>query len=381
MLALSGASEFFGGNPFQGAFYSSSREPSRTSDNSLYDILGVHRDCSATEVKKAYRREARVHHPDKGGNAETFKKLTEAYEILSDEIKRENYDRYGLDGAKTGGGGNFRSASEFAQELFRGFGGGGGFPGAAFGNPFTMPLVFQLDITLEDLYKGRELIIPIESMRVSIDIQPGMSSGQELMLKGQFYDERGQARDLVFRLREVRHARFRRENADLLTELTVSLREALFGFERTIEMLDGTELVLKSQEGEILTHNDCLVVEQHGMPVWRSEGERGRLFVLVKVAMPKNMSALAGGGHKEELQRLLSLLDGAQTPDDSPGLSRSSVTSNGGGARKKRNKKGTSGQPSVVLQRSDLTYFGHYGSAQEEDDGEYGGNPFARFFR
>ena len=67
--------------------------------------------------------------------------------------------------------------------------------------------------------------------------------------------------------------------------------------------------------------------------------------MLVKVAMPKNMSALAGGGHKEELQRLLSLLDGAQTPDDSPGLSRSSVTSNGGGARKKRNKKGTSGQP------------------------------------
>ena len=79
-----------------------------------------------------------------------------------------------------------------------------------------MPLVFQLDITLEDLYKGRELIIPIESMRVSIDIQPGMSSGQELMLKGQFYDERGQARDLVFRLREVRHARFRRENAGCL---------------------------------------------------------------------------------------------------------------------------------------------------------------------
>ena len=68
MVTLCGSSEFFGGgNPFQGAFYGGSRGPSRSTDNSLYDILGVDRDCSTTEVKKAYRREARTHHPDKGG--------------------------------------------------------------------------------------------------------------------------------------------------------------------------------------------------------------------------------------------------------------------------------------------------------------------------
>jgi DnaJ-class molecular chaperone len=382
MVTLCGSSEFFGGgNPFQGAFYGGSRGPSRSTDNSLYDILGVDRDCSTTEVKKAYRREARTHHPDKGGDAETFKKLSEAYEVLSDEEKRANYDRYGLEGDRGSGGGNFRSASEFAQELFRGFGSSGGFPGAAFGNPFAMPLVFQLDISLEDLYKGRELVIPIQNMRVSVDIQPGMSSGQELMLKGQFYDERGQPRDLVFRLREVRHARFRRENADLLTELSISLQEALFGFERAIELLDGTTLVIKSREGEVLKHDDCLVVEEHGMPVWRVQGERGRLFVLVKIAMPRDLSAIRGSGNKEELQRLLSLLEGSHAADG-PGLARSGLARTGwSAAGGKKGEKGARGQPTVELQRSDLAYFGNYGSTFQDDDDKYGGNPFAHFFR
>ena len=381
-VGLSGASDFFGGgNPFQGAFYGSSRGPSRSIDNSLYDILNVDRDCTTAEVKKAYRREARTHHPDKGGDAETFKKLSEAYEVLSDEDKRASYDRYGLEGTRGGGGGNFRSASDFAQELFRGFGGGGGFPGAAFGNPFTMPLVFQLDLSLEDLYKGRELIIPIQNMRVSVDIQPGMSSGQELMLKGQFHDERGQARDLVFRLREVRHARFRRENADLLTEMTISLQEALFGFERAIELLDGTTLVLKSREGEILKNDECLVVEDYGMPVWRAERERGRLFVLIKIAMPENLNRLKkGSGHKEELQRLLSVLEGNEAADG-VGLQRSKGSTSSPTGRKKGKRGASGGDPIVEPQRSDLAYFGHYSATYDDDDEGYGDNPFAQFFR
>ena len=389
-LRLTGAraSDFFGGgNPFQGAFYGSSRGSSRSQDSSLYDLLGVDRGCSDVDIKKAYRRQARLCHPDKGGDAETFKKLSEAYEVLADEERRANYNRYGMagvEGAGRGGGAEFTSASDFARELFRGFGGGGGFPGAAFGNPFSMPLVFQLDLSLEDLYKGREIIIPIQNIRVSVNIQPGMSSGQELVLKGQFHDERGQARDLVFRLREVRHPRFQRKNADLLCELNISLREALFGFERSIELLDGDELVLASKEGDILNHNDCLLVEDIGMPVWRSDNERGRLFVVVKLTMPETLAALKkGSGQKEDLQYLLGILDGTQDPSSRPRADKGGHGLGHGAASNpnlaKRRKKGITedGRRIAELQRSDLGYFGHYGATYEDDEGD---SPFSRYF-
>ena len=116
-----------------------------------YRVLGVARDATESELKKAYRKGAIKHHPDKGGDPETFKSLAEAYDVLSDPEKRSVYDRYGKDGLKGGGVGadpfgrgfHFRSAEEIFSSFFGGrdpfesfFGGGMGFGGMGRGDPF-----------------------------------------------------------------------------------------------------------------------------------------------------------------------------------------------------------------------------------------------------
>src|SRR5581483_745689 len=88
--------------------------------SNYYEILGVPKGASADEIKRAYRKLAAEHHPDRGGNSDKFKQINEAYQVLSDSIKRSQYDQYG-------------QTFEQAQRQ-GGFGGGAGFGGA--GNPF-----------------------------------------------------------------------------------------------------------------------------------------------------------------------------------------------------------------------------------------------------
>mmetsp|Transcript_17663 Transcript_17663/g.15043 ORF Transcript_17663/g.15043 Transcript_17663/m.15043 type:complete len:91 (-) Transcript_17663:226-498(-) len=83
---------FFGGDPFGDFGGSSSRGDVDT--QKFYDILGVSKDATSSEIKKAFRKLAIKHHPDKGGDADKFKEITRAYEVLSDDEKRQRYDRY-----------------------------------------------------------------------------------------------------------------------------------------------------------------------------------------------------------------------------------------------------------------------------------------------
>ncbi len=132
-----------------------------------YDILGVSKDASQEEIKKAYRKKAHKHHPDKGGDEEKFKKVNQAYQVLSDEKKRKQYDQFGKAGAKGRGGfggrgggfqGNFQGAEFNAEDLgdiFGEFFGGGGFSGRSRkqkgGN-----IQIDMAITLEEAFTGVE---------------------------------------------------------------------------------------------------------------------------------------------------------------------------------------------------------------------------------
>lgn len=118
----------------------------------LYDILGVQKSASLDDIKKAYKKLAIKHHPDKGGDEETFKKISNAYSILSDEQKRTEYDLGGRVGGQRGGG---FSADDFFSQFFRG--GAQGFGGSDFfnrGKRKGNSLQYQLDMTLEEIYSG-----------------------------------------------------------------------------------------------------------------------------------------------------------------------------------------------------------------------------------
>ncbi|XP_054165410.1 dnaJ homolog subfamily A member 2-like [Oppia nitens] len=137
-------------------------------DNKLYDLLGVSKSASVNEIKKQYRKLAKTYHPDKNqdqNEAEKFKEISYAYEVLSDQKKREIYDRYGLKGLQEGGGSDF-GAEDLLSQMFGGGGGGGlfgglgGFPGfSGMGGRRRQrrgeDTVHPLKVTLEDLYNGK----------------------------------------------------------------------------------------------------------------------------------------------------------------------------------------------------------------------------------
>jgi len=152
---------FFGGRGFPGGFPGGQEEedeaPAQEIDNKkVYEVLGVDQKATTEEIKKAFRKLAIQHHPDKGGDTEKFKEINAAYEILSNEEKRNTYDKYGLEGLKNGG---------------MGAGGFGDFMDIFFGGnrnrgpretPQLKPTVRPVEITLRDAYHGKTMTVNVE---------------------------------------------------------------------------------------------------------------------------------------------------------------------------------------------------------------------------
>ncbi|KAL4455752.1 hypothetical protein ABPG74_003162 [Tetrahymena malaccensis] len=129
----------------------------------LYNIMGVDKKADINEIKKAYKKaclKGDYRHPDKGGDPEKFKKLNEAYEVLSNPEKRDIYDRYGLEGLKEGGGGS--GGSPF--DIFESFFGGGG--QRQTGPKKAKARAVETEVTLEDVYKGKMTEVKVKRKRV-----------------------------------------------------------------------------------------------------------------------------------------------------------------------------------------------------------------------
>jgi molecular chaperone DnaJ len=121
----------------------------------LYELLGVGRNATNDEIKKAYKKLAKKHHPDKGGDEDYFKKIANAYDVLSNSEKRSNYDRFGHDGPSFGRGGGGNPFADFASKF--GFGGFGGFAGgpqqqARYGSDISV----VVKLTQEEIFNGVE---------------------------------------------------------------------------------------------------------------------------------------------------------------------------------------------------------------------------------
>jgi curved DNA-binding protein len=273
-----------------------------------YDVLGVPRDASQDDVRRAYRKLAREYHPDLNSEAdaeERFKELGEAYEVLSDPDKRERYDRLGTQWRAqeaAPGSGDFEDFfagqgfdrdmnvefgdgvfSEFFERLF----GDGAAPRPS-GPLRGRDVDAMLELTLEDaLTGGRRRLTLGDGRSIEVNIPAGVREGQRIRLAGRGAPGRdgGPPGDLYLLVQFRPHPRFRRQGDDLQVDLPVTPWEAALGATVPVPTLTGTAQVrvpAGSSSGRRLR------LRGRGLP--RRDGEPGNLYATVQIAVPKELS-------------------------------------------------------------------------------------------
>ena len=276
-----------------------------------YALLGVSRDASDKEIRQAYRKLARQHHPDVNPGQkkaeEKFKLINEANEVLSDPEKRRKYDKYGanwkhadeLEQARAARGGDFSHA--FSEGLDGGYRVDfGGVPsGDIFERMFSgagvegfggSRLQYQVELSLEEAFKGATRYLEVQDggrrsspRRLEVKIPPGVDTGSKVRISA----GKGRQRDIYVHVALRPHRRFRRTGADLHTEVEVPLAEVVLGSEVAVPTLKGKVMLTIPQETQ---NGQTFRLAGQGMPRLDRSGARGDLYAVVKVALPRDLS-------------------------------------------------------------------------------------------
>jgi len=319
------------GGGFPGGFHGhGGSEDEEVDTEGLYNILGVDKNASEREIKKAFKRAALKHHPDRGGDAEKFKEVEKAKQILTDPEKRRLYDKYGEKGVERGGapgGGDI-------FDLFT-----GGRSRQERGPPKPKTITQTIDITLEDVYKGsaikrkwkikyaskryncgrcegqgsvrhvvrqgpmmlqtqrqcdacggRGFRLPDEKEVVksgTVHIPHGIKNGGKIVLHGEGHSLPDyQKGDVTFVVRLKKHKIYQRKGADLGCQQTLTLCQALCGYEFRLKHVSGKTLIVKSQPGEIVQPGDLKVLQDYGLPQKGNHFVRGHLYIQFKIVFP-----------------------------------------------------------------------------------------------
>ena len=293
---------------------------------SYYETLGVKKDSSTQAIKKAYRKLAMKYHPDqnKGDKAaeEKFKKISEAYAVLSDPEKRKQFDtfgesgfqqrysqedifqgfdlgdilkEFGLGGFSTGG---FR-ASSGAGSPFEGFfyqsgGPGSGYRTAARPQPVKgSDLTFEMSVSLNEILTGAEKTISLRQEgqveSVSVKVPKGIRGGQKLRLagKGSPSPMGGPPGDLYLVIKEQPHPSFTRDGSNLIMEKRIPFTKACLGSDINITSLEGKQLKVKVPAG--IQQQSKLRLKGHGLPSG-PKGSRGDIYVKIAIDIPKKLT-------------------------------------------------------------------------------------------
>ncbi len=270
-----------------------------------YKILGIEKSASEEEVKKAFRKLAHAYHPDKaGGDEAKFKEASEAYAVLSDAKKRQQYDAGGMGGF--GGGAGF-NPNDFGFD-FSGFGTQGFDSGdlsdilsSIFGGRRVRrgrDIAVDIELSFQESVFGTERKVLVNSKlvkqkEVSINVPPGIDDGQMIRLSGMGETlEGGVPGDLYVKVHVRKHPYLRKEGYNLVMDLSVKLSEALLGSERVIGTLDG-EVTMKVPAGT--KHGTILRVKGKGVPMesmsaGQTSIKRGDLYVRIMVEIPEKLS-------------------------------------------------------------------------------------------
>jgi curved DNA-binding protein len=286
-----------------------------------YKVLGVSSTATQDEIKAAYRKLARKHHPDLNPNDKEanrrFQQINEANEVLSDPENRKKYDQYGKDwqhaeafekarqssGQRQSGGGGFGGG-------FGGFGAGGTETGEEFGggefSDFFESLFgrssrgqrsayrgqdyqAELHLGLADAAATHQQVLTVNDKKIRITIPAGVENGQVIKLKGHGGpgSNGGPEGDLFITFIIAEDPRWRRDGSDLYTVAAPELYTAMLGGEIMVDTLNGkVKLKIKPET----PNGTSLRLKGKGFPVYKKEGQHGDLFVTIEIRLPSNLS-------------------------------------------------------------------------------------------
>lgn len=269
-----------------------------------YKELGLEKGASEAEIKKAFRKLARALHPDTNpdepGAEERFKRISEAYDVLSDPVKRAKYDQvnsqFNSFRSAPGGGTTWQDFGNAGRYNFNFDDLGKTFEGTSFGDlisqlfggrggrPRTRPqptseipaTVFSLTLTLEEAYFGVQKRLALGNSKFDVTFKPGITDGQRLKVPAG-----------VLEVRIAPHPRFTREADDLKAIDNIPLTTAVLGGKHTVQTLGGSVSVTipkGSQPGKVLR------LKSQGMPHYSNQNEKGDLYITLHVSLPQTLT-------------------------------------------------------------------------------------------
>lgn len=251
-----------------------------------YSILGVNRNASSDEIRKAYKKKSMQHHPDRGGDEEEFKRVNEAYQILSNSDKRSAYDNPGPDFSFTSrdfqNGNNPFAGTPFENMFRNGFG-----PSRT---PRNRDVTVATRISLADVLTGKQAVIQYSTgtgriETITVDIPAGARHGDTIKYQGlgDDADRRFPRGDLLVRIQIPKEKNWDRENDNLITKIYTNIFDFLLGGVIILETLDKRRLEIKLPKGSNI--GTTFSLPGYGIPNLQT-GKRGNIYVKVEAKIP-----------------------------------------------------------------------------------------------